>query len=171
MTRVRTLLVLGLLGLGACSNYGMGGGDASSQSTPAGQISGIALPDGYSVDSSRTLILGEGDRWTGRLAYTINSKATDMFDFYRREMPGMGWTELSLVRGETSVINFSSASTSRVATVQISPRTLFGSRVDVVMAPQAGGGMAPAAPMAPRSDALPQAPPAAPRSAVRAQPL
>ena len=171
MTIRQTLLALCLLGLAACSNYGMGGGNTSSQSGPAGQLSGIALPDGYSVDSSRTLILGEGDRWTGRLAYSINSKAADMFDFYRREMPGMGWSELSVVRAETSVINFSSASTGRVATVQIAPRTLFGSRVDVVIAPQAGGAVAPAAPMAPRSDALPQAPPAAPRSAVRAQPL
>src|SRR5690348_11267848 len=57
-------------------------------------VSGTALPAGYRIDSNRSLILGEGDAWTGRLSYTATGTADEVFDFLRREMPNFGWQEL-----------------------------------------------------------------------------
>jgi len=163
----QTLIVFMLLSLAACGSTG--GGADGAQSGP-NQVTGVALPEGYSVDAGRTLILGDGDRWTGRLSYTIYSDANDMFDFYRRKMPPMGWSELSVVRGETSTLVFSSGSAGRIATVQIVPRTIMGSRVDVVVAPQAGGGTSAAA--APRNEPIQPSPLASTSPArVRTQPL
>ncbi len=171
-TTRRTLFLLGLLALGACNAMGSGSSDTGAPAAPVGQISGIALPSGHTVDQSNSLVLGEGDRWTGRYTYTQNSKPADMLDYYRREMPSYGWTEISVVRAETSVLTFQSPSTQRLATVQITPRTLFGSRVSITVAPVTGSGGAMPAPsgLAPRSDVQP-APPAAPRGSVSIEPL
>lgn len=172
-TTRRTLFLLGLLALGACNAMGSGSSDTGGQAAPVGQISGIPLPTGHSVDQGNSLVLGEGDRWTGRYTYTQNSKAADLLDYYRREMPSFGWTEVSVVRAETSVLTFSSAATGRFATVQITPRTLFGSRVSITVSPITGGGggaMPAPATLGPRSDVQP-APPAVPRDSVTVQPL
>ena len=162
---VRLAVIAAALTLAACDTFRGSGSD-----TPVGpqQITGVALPEGYSLEPSRTVVLGEGDRWTGRVHYTINSSAGDMFDFYRRQMPRFGWTEVQVVRAETSTLTFTSAGTGRAATVQIMPRTLWGSRVDMVVSPTGGQTMPPSAP---RSDAQPPPPPAVPRGAVSAQPL
>jgi hypothetical protein len=120
--------------LGACA----GGWSGSAGDAPhAPPYAGIPLPDGYSVDGGETVVLGEGDRWNGRLVYTINSSPTDMFDFYRRQMPQHNWTEVSLVRADTSVLTFASQGTNRLANVSIRSRRFppWGSIVSVVVAP------------------------------------
>lgn len=107
-------------------------------SGPPTQIAGVALPEGYSLDSNRTIVLGEGDRWIGRLSYSIASSADAMFDFVRREMANYGWTEVAVVRAETSQLTFLSGGGDRVASVLISRSTLYGSRVDMTVAPSTG---------------------------------
>ncbi len=139
-----TLIVAGLIVAG-CSNtqFGSGGGttrtDNTSRAAPP-QISGIALPDGYNLDSNRTIILGEGERWIGRLSYSINSSADDMFDFIRREMINHGWTEVAVVRSEISQLTYLSGQGDRVASILINKQSLYGSKIDMTVSPAAGGG-------------------------------
>src|SRR3546814_5242445 len=85
--------------------------DKNARGGPTPQISGVALPEGYSLDSNRTIILGEGDRWIGRLSYSINSSADAMFDFVRGEMANHGWKEVAVVRAETSQLTLDRKST------------------------------------------------------------
>ena len=94
-------------------------------------LTDLPLPRGYDLSRSNTVIFGEGDTWNGKVVYTINSAAEDMVTFYRRDMPALGWQEISVFRGPTSVLNFQRSN--RVATVQVSPRTLYGSRIEVVV--------------------------------------
>ena len=124
--------------VGACAGGWSGSAGDAPHSPP---YAGIPLPDGYSVDGGETVVLGEGDRWNGRLVYTINSSATDMFEFYRRQMPQHNWTEVSLVRADTSVLTFASQGTNRLANVNIKSRRFppWGSIVSVVVAPTGGG--------------------------------
>lgn len=103
------------------------------------QVAGIALPDGYSLDTGRTIILGEGERWIGRLSYSINSSSNDMFDFVRREMINYGWAEVAVVRSEISQLTYVSAAGDRVASILITPSSLYGSKVDMTVSPAAGG--------------------------------
>jgi hypothetical protein len=49
-------------------------------------------------------------------------------------MPGFGWRPITSVRGEISTLTF--ARGDRVATVQVSSRTLWGSEVRLTMSPQ-----------------------------------
>lgn len=131
----RNLLLLaagGALALAGCS---------SSSSSEADQrlaaLTDLPLPRGYDLSRSKTVIFGEGDTWNGKVVYTINSAAEDMVTFYRRDMPALGWQEISVFRAATSVLNFQRGS--RVATVQVSPRTLYGSYIEVVVTQATSG--------------------------------
>jgi hypothetical protein len=111
--------------------------DAVSQNSPETYIAGTALPAGYNIDANRSLILGTGDSWTGRLSYTASGSADEVFDFLRREMPNFGWIEISAVRSDINLLTFDHDATGRIATVRIERGTVLGStRVDMIVAPR-----------------------------------
>ena len=111
---------------------------------------GIAMPAGYKVDAGRTLIFGNDENWTGRLAYTTKSSADEVFDFLHREMPNFGWVELSAMRSDASLLTFVSDATVRVATFHIGRGSMLGAtEVDLVIGPKETGAAKPA-PRAPR---------------------
>lgn len=130
--------------LAGCSVWNSSGSQSTSSdatrngSGPPTQIAGVALPEGYTLDTGRTIILGEGDRWIGRLSYSISSSADTMFDFIRREMANYGWTEVAVVRAEASQLTFLSQGGDRVASVLITRATLYGSKIDMTVAPSTG---------------------------------
>jgi hypothetical protein len=137
--RLAAGLLAALLLLGGCSWFGHGDGDSTATAqNKLAQVTDVPLPSGYSVDNSNTIIFGEGERLSGRLVYSINSGPDEMFDFFRREMPKLGWAEISVFRAKTSVMTYSRGS--RVTTIQVSPRTLYGSNVEMVIAPTTNGG-------------------------------
>ena len=80
------------------------------------------------MDVDKSLILGAGEGWVGRMVLLTSGSSTRMFDFYRREMPRFGWTEFTAIRAATSVLTYSRAD--RVATVRISSETLGGAQVE-----------------------------------------
>jgi hypothetical protein len=139
-----TVLAATLALLAGCSAWNSSGSTSTSSdanragSGPPTQMSGVALPEGYSLDTNRTIILGEGDRWIGRLSYSISSSADTMFDFIRREMANYGWTEVAVVRAEASQLTFLSQGGDRVASVLITRATLYGSKIDMTVAPSTG---------------------------------
>lgn len=143
------VFVLASVMLGGCQamNLATGTGgktDTETRGGPPPQISGVALPEGYSLDAGRTIILGEGDRWIGRLSYSVNSSSDTMFDFIRREMANHGWAEVAVVRAETSQLTYLSGGGDRVASILIARSTIYGSKIDMTVSPAAGAGVAPA---------------------------
>lgn len=136
-------IAAGLL-LAGCNSMNIGGSTSNTDGKSGGgappQISGIALPEGYSLDADRTIILGEGDRWIGRLSYSINSSADAMFDFVRAQMTNHGWKEVAVVRAETSQLTYLSGDGDRVASILISRSTIYGSKVDMTVSPSSGSG-------------------------------
>ena len=98
---------------------------------------GIAMPAGYKVDADRTLIFGNDENWTGRLAYSAKASADEVFEFLHREMPNFGWVELSAMRSDASLMTFVSDATARVATFHIARGSMLGSTtVDLVIGPK-----------------------------------
>lgn len=137
--RFATGLLAALLLLGGCSWFGNGDGDSGSTNrNKLAQVTDVPLPSGYDVDNGNTIIFGEGERLSGRLVYSINSSPDDMFEFFRREMPKLGWSEISVFRAKTSVMTYNRGN--RVTTIQVSPRTLYGSHIEMVVAPTTGSG-------------------------------
>jgi len=137
----------------ACTTPRSGPTDASAAAAPADSakleipVAGTALPAGYRIDTSHSLILGDGNAWTGRLAYTAGGTADDVFDFLRREMPKFGWTETYAVRSEVDLLGFSSEPTARVANIRIERGSVLDStRVEMIVSPATSGKAPPARP-------------------------
>jgi hypothetical protein len=146
MSLYRRCINLSILAVGLTLLAGCGGGEKAPAATATGStapgtapmVAGTALPSGYKIDPDRTLILGTDDRWTGRLSYTTSTNADDTFDFLRREMPNFGWSEMTAMRSDTSLLTFMSESTGRVATIYIARGSMLGGgvHVDMVVSPR-----------------------------------
>jgi len=170
--RLLAPVLLVALALGGCASSG---DEATQAQHKLASLSDVPLPRGYSLDSKETIVFGEGDRWTGKVVYDINSSGDDMFEYLRREMPNFGWSEVSVFRANVPVMTYQRQG--RVATVQIHRGRLYGSTVEIVVAPMTQGGRTGALPGSSggglRADeqATPPPPPAAPPRAVSVQPL
>ncbi len=98
------------------------------------QFSDIPLPAGAKMDLQRSLVLGDAEAWIGRLVMTTPDTGGAMYDFYFREMPRFNWIQITSVRAETSVLTYTRSG--RVATIQITGRTIGGSLVSVTVSPR-----------------------------------
>ncbi len=98
------------------------------------QFPDIPIPSEVEMDIDKTLILGSGERWLGRLVLKSDNGANGMFNFYKRKMPEHGWQEITSVRSSISVLTFSRGD--RVATIQIQSRTLSGSESRITVSPR-----------------------------------
>lgn len=172
--KIRSLLFVSAIGvlLAACGLTGQTASTGSQTSGGSGnatpgpgftRFTDIPMPANNSIDLDRSLILGTDQQWTGRLVISSGSNVADMYEFYRREMPNFGWSEVTTVRAANSVLVFQQGA--RVVTIQITPtRGLTGgSTVDLTMAPRGGTGGAQqrtseAQPAPPRGEAVPRAP-------------
>lgn len=140
------LLGMSLLGctgqdIAASSKGAANGGEAAPVASFA-QFNDIPVPSGASMDLERSLLLGASEEWTGRLVYTTSTDTAKVFDLYKAEMPKFGWTELTVIRGERSIMSYQRGG--RVATIEIQGRTIYGARVSVTVSPNAvGGGSSP----------------------------
>ena len=151
LLRVMPIFIAALVLLAACSqSVGVGTpGDGSQRTTSQAaftQFPDMPLPVKGDFDMERTMVFGGGDTWFGRLALLTTHSASNMFDFFKQQMPNFGWREITSVRAEISVLTY--ARQERVATIQIQERTIRGSEVLVTVSP---GGMQQPAGAAPAS--------------------
>lgn len=130
-------LAFAAAGLSACTQPEPVGKTAGANSGKAAAVHGISdlpMPRGADPQVDESLVLGNLDAWTGRLVLTTSLSAEDSFDFYRDRMGAFGWTPITSVQSEISVLTFERAD--RIATIQIEERTLWGSRVSITMGPR-----------------------------------
>jgi hypothetical protein len=144
--------VIGLsLVLGACPQTApvtpVTASDARSQTgvdqASFGAFTDVPVPGSAEMDLDRTLLLGGREAWIGRLVLATPSSPSELFDFYRGEMPKFGWSEITVVRAEVSILTYTRLD--RVATVQIKPGRFRGSEVNVTVSPRGPQGPPPAA--------------------------
>lgn len=126
--------------LAACSSGGSSSGSSDSTGGAAppsfNQFTDIPIPENAHLDVGKSLLLGTGDNWVGRLDYTLRwTNAPAMFDFYKAQMPTYKWQEISSVRADISVMTYRRGD--RIATVQIEETTI-GAEVIITMGPANG---------------------------------
>lgn len=107
-------------------------------------LTDIPIPPNSTLDVERSLILGDLDRWTGRVILNVGQGAPQTFAIYQTEMTNFGWEPIMSVQAEVSILSFTRGD--RAATVQIENRTLGGSTVSVTVAPRQSGPVPGAAP-------------------------
>ncbi|HLN22683.1 MAG TPA: hypothetical protein VK558_01725 [Patescibacteria group bacterium] len=160
--RLSAVVAVLLLGLTACTTSPMtpsshaDGTDAGAAaaggagSSGFAQFSDLPVPAKATMDVDHSLLLGHGDAWVGRLVYNSWNTPSSLYDFYRNEMPGFSWQEITSVRATISVQTWQRGD--RVVTIQIKENTI-GCEVTMTMAPSVtpgavGAGYAPPPPAA-----------------------
>lgn len=137
------LLILAL-GLSACAQTSAtllptSGNSPSAEAPPPAfaQFSDIPVPDKAVMDLDRTLLLGSENAWIGRLVYDAPFSPSGMFDFFAAEMPKFGWSQITIVRSETSVMTFRQSP--RIATIQLDGTGTGGTTVSFTVSPEGSG--------------------------------
>jgi hypothetical protein len=97
-------------------------------------LTDIPIPQNSTLDVERSLILGDLDRWTGRIILNVGQASTKTFALYQSQMTNFGWEPIMSVQAEVSILSFTRGE--RAATVQLENRTLGGSTVTVTVAPR-----------------------------------
>jgi len=100
----------------------------------------IPVPSNAQMDVKRTIVFGGGESWFGQLGLDTNHDTDSMFDFYKQELPGFGWQEITSVRAMVSVLTYERQG--RVLSIQMEKATLSGAKVTLTVSPR--GGAAPA---------------------------
>lgn len=139
--------------------------DVAANAAGFARFSDIPMPPKNSIDLDRTIVFGTERDWIGRITLSSSLNVSDTYDFYKREMPRYGWTELTSVRSATSVLSYQMDS--RIATIQVSGQRFGGSAIEFWMNPRAGTG---ASAVMPSGGSL-GGPLAAPRGSVDQAPL
>jgi len=93
------------------------------------RIPDIPIPPGGKIVREDTAIIGPDDNWNGQVVVTTSYTAAQMTEYYRVEMPKLGWNETAVVRARRTAITFTRGD--RIAMVRIAPT----GEVDVVVAP------------------------------------
>ena len=133
--------------LGACAQGSALSSNSSSPETgPNGKMAtpeksfnrfpDIPIPTGATMDTKRTLVFGSNESWYGQLALNAKHDGDSIFDFYKQELPGFGWEEITSVRADVSSLTYMRAE--RVATIQIAKKTISGSVITITVSPRGG---------------------------------
>lgn len=156
ISKLKLISVAAVFALAACAQGAKlqptSTGDKSAVEKSFSLLTDIPIPPDSTLDVQRSLILGDLDRWTGRIILNVGQGATQTFALYQTQMPNFGWEPIMSVQAEVSVLSFTRGE--RAATVQIEGRTLGGSTAAITVAPRQSGpppgaGQAPAVQVTP----------------------
>lgn len=120
-----------LKAVGALALVGLLG--ACTATTPLGQseplrpnemLAGTPLPPGSVIVNDRSLLIGGPGHWVGRLVLNLAGSTQDAYAFFEEQMPAQGWTVISSVRGEQSLMVLTKQDLT--ATVAFTERSGFG---------------------------------------------
>jgi hypothetical protein len=151
------LLLAGLAQAGPAEAQIFNFGGSSSQSpapapAPGGDfvppdvltVPQLPMPPNVNFVIDDTVIVGNDDDWTGQVILSAPYSVVQMTQFFRAEMPPMGWTETAIVRARRTSISF--VRDQRVATVRITQQRDDAKRteVDIVVSPSLARFSAPA---------------------------
>ena len=107
---------------------------ASSASPSAfAQFPEIPIPPNTQINVDKTLVFGSKP-WFGQLTLGSFTGANRVFDFFRNNMPNLGWTPGQEVRGATHILTYENAD--RKMTILITSRTLAGSEITITVSPR-----------------------------------
>jgi len=114
----------------------------TKSSTPAGYqpVSDVPIPSGTKINTDKSLIMGQGDNWVGRMVLVTDRPSTQTYTYYQEQMPTFGWAQVSGVQGKTGIMTFTRGE--RAATLEINPGTLSGSEVAITVSPRQGAAAA-----------------------------
>lgn len=128
------------------------GGAPAAPAKAFNRFPDIPVPTGAEMDVKRSIVFGGGEGWYGQLGLDTQHGTDAMFDFYKQELPGFGWLEITSVRAQVSVLTYERQG--RVLSIQLEKASLGGGAKATLTvsprdgrAPAFGASPAPAQPM------------------------
>jgi hypothetical protein len=91
---------------------------------PNEMLAGTPLPPGSVIVNDKSLLIGGQGQWVGRLVLNLAGSTQDAYAFFEEHMPAQGWTVISSVRGEQSLMVLTKQDLT--ATVSFTERSGFG---------------------------------------------
>lgn len=85
------------------------------------------------LDPENSIIISEGDQWLGRLSLNNSMSPFQTFEYYRQNMPQLGWNLIASVKSQNSVLTYIKGH--RVATVQITGSQFGDSHIIITVSP------------------------------------
>ena len=70
------------------------------------EISDIPIPSKSIIDLEKTLIIGKGNDWMGRLSLISKKKIDEIYSFFLNEMTKFSYKEKASIRSEVSTLIF-----------------------------------------------------------------
>ncbi len=126
--------IAALIGCGSVDLTAPGQTEGAPPEAPARQLAGdMPLPSGTTVRAQDTLVMGTGNRWTGRISLAVAGEPQNAFTFFRDSLPAAGWALNSSSFSRLSVLTFTKGD--RVATVQILAANFGGNQVNIIVTP------------------------------------
>ncbi len=84
-------------------------GFADTTAVPSSSFShftDIPVPPNAIMNLDKTVILGSGEQWTGKLAFSAKQGPNTTFDYFIEELPKFGWKETAIVRADVSFMTY-----------------------------------------------------------------
>ena len=97
------------------------------------QFPEIPIPPNTQINVDKTLVFGSNP-WFGQLTLGSFTNANRVYDFFRNNMPNLGWTPGQEVRGTTHILTYENMD--RKMTILINSRTLTGSEIIITVSPR-----------------------------------
>lgn len=129
------LAVLLLAGCGSSTSLPQAQAGDPAQPVDFQLLTDIPIPSGATMDNQRSLILGDRDRWTGRVVMKLWKGPTEATQFYQQQMPAFGWEPIMAATSGVSVMAYVRGE--RAATVQVESSAMWGATVSVTVGQRA----------------------------------
>ena len=94
----------------------------------------IPLPENSKYLVDKTVIFGEGNKFSGILYLQHEETADDTVSFYRKNMIADGWTEIGIVRSRFILINYQKEN--RFATIKVIRGVFDNSESEITIGPR-----------------------------------
>ena len=91
----------------------------------------MPLPKDARISSEKSLILGEGDNWAGRVELSSSMESLETSAFFTREYPKHSWQLISSTKAKLSILVFTGST--RTLTIEITEGGPLAAKSMIVM--------------------------------------
>ena len=91
----------------------------------------MPLPNDARISPDKSLILGEGDNWAGRIELSSSMEPLEASAFFTREYPKHNWQLISSTKAKLSILVFTGST--RTLTIEISEGGPLAAKSIIVM--------------------------------------
>lgn len=116
---------------------------AATETQAALQISDISIPPGAKFDAEKSLVIGAGERWLGRLVIKTDISSVQAYNHIFNGMPAIGWNLIATIQSNVSQLTYLRGE--RVVIVQIESSWTGGTTITISASPRQPSGNEPKA--------------------------